>query len=89
MENEEARRALETELDRVTALLSDAAEPGKEHLRGYGEGVRFALSVLSREHAVAPEPVPPAPARPVKMTETFTPEPELLDQVERVRDTES
>jgi hypothetical protein len=94
MDTEEMRLALTVELERVTAALNGEPEVtateserarSNEALSGYREGVEFALGLIGTPVTtpkVVEEIVRPGPAPIVR------PEPELLDKVERVRDTE-
>lgn len=88
------RHALEAEIERVTAALGgdpvvpatgDEQATSLEWLIGYREGVEYALGLIGTVPAtptVVEEIVRLEPALIVQ------PEPELIDKVERVRDTE-
>ena len=94
MDTEQVRQALAAELERATAKLGGAPDvdaagreqpTGSERLAGYRDGLEFALALISpapAEPTVVEEVAGPAPGR------IMEPEPELIDKVERVRDTE-
>jgi len=91
MDTDELRDALTAEIDRATAALggpeswtAEQAE-NRERLLGYRQGVEFALGLIApapTAPAHAEETVPPDPAH------VLAPEPELVDQLTRVRNTE-
>jgi hypothetical protein len=84
------------ERDRVSELLDRTPRDGaedvfsrNESLLGYREGIEFALTLLPAPAAAdEPPPAPEAPAAP-RAERLLTPEPELREQIGRVRDIET
>ena len=94
MDSEEIRRALTAEIERASVALGGEPEvwgmgseqsESRERLIGYRDGVEYALGLIGSAPttpAIAEEIVQPGPEL------IIHPEPELVDKVERVRDTE-
>jgi hypothetical protein len=99
MELEEVRQALQAESERVGELLTRLAGTEQdvftrnESLLGYREGVEFALGLLAPGSEQEPEgsggPQEPGRGEPTLHERPVPPEPELREQLTRVRDIES
>lgn len=96
MELEEVRQALQVESERIGELLGRLSGTEQdvftrnESLLGYREGIEFALGLLPAGSEPEPgEPQAPTQAQPTPHERPVPPEPELREQLTRVRDIES